>query len=266
MPQQRRKTSLRRAAGTVQDQFLGRMRELKEDPTIVLPECPVAEPRVLAQLRGKLERLREGKVGFLDRFDRGIFGAARESVKLADRTEQTVLLDAKIAGTRRFYLQRGQINRGCTLGVQNHDQPRVLILAYAEMAKKAGLHFFAGTDVVWCTGATPLPPAEWFGALTGEALELHAETSEEWGCGHTDRHRVLLEFRGGPTIAACGNCGAKVEGLHKRLRERYVGPQQRQPVEVKLLHPDGTLHEPAREPLAKYRAGLLDEDGLLKAS
>jgi hypothetical protein len=231
---------------------------------VILPACPDSEPKAIASLRRKLERLKEGKVGLLDRFDRGIFGAVRATIPVAEWDAAPVLLDAKVAGVRRFYLQRGHATRACALGVQNHDQPRVLLLAYGEMAKKEGLHFFAEADQVVCTGAKPAPRPQWFDAIAGEAIELRPEAPEEWGCGHTDRARVDLEMRGGPSITCCGPCGTRVEGLHKRVRERYVGPQQRQPVEVHLLKADGTSHEPGREAVAKYRAGLLDEDGLLK--
>ncbi len=262
----RRKSSLRTAAGTVQDQFLSRLRELREDPTLCLPDCIGREPGALARLRRGLERLKAGKVPLAARFDRHVLGAAAKAIKLAEWDAAPRLLDAKIAGQRRFYLQRGHVNRMCSLGVQNHDEARVLMVAYGTMAKRHGLHFFAGKRL-WCTGKIPQPPQEWIDGL-GETggVSFLGSVEPGWACRHDDRARVRLQWRDGPWLQACGECGRRAGGLHQRVRQGYLGPVNRQPVEVDVRLPDGFVHVPEREQMARYRAGLVGETELAAAA
>lgn len=265
MPQRRRKSGLRTAAGSLQDQFLDKMAALAEDPTLVLARSHGPEPRPLARLRRRLDALKAGKVPLAARFDAHVLGATYRAMQLADWEAVPRMLDAKVAGQRRFYVQRGQVVRACSLGVQNYDHPRVLLLAYASMAQRHDLHFFALPDGVVCTGKAATPPDEWFAALAGDALQL-AKEGEGWGCAHGDRDRVLLGLADGPTIRVCGPCGQKAEGLHKRLRERYVGPQMKRPVTVAVVKADGTTREPSREALARYRAGLALEADVIRSA
>ncbi len=267
MPGPRRKTSIRTVSGTTQDLFSARLRALRDDPLIILPDAVGDEHPAVARIRRRLERSRAGKAGFLGRLDRGLVGAVVKSMALAERTEFTHLLDAKVAGNRRFYLQVGHVERACSLGVQNHDDPLALLMAWRSTATKKHLHLFASRDGFWCSGATPSPPAEWLQALGEKAnAPLSEEAPGRWGCGHADRARALLRFRGGPAIALCAPCGKKAERFHGLLRERYAGPQVRQPVDLAVLRPDGSEAAPGREAMAKYRAGVMSEDGLIRSA
>jgi hypothetical protein len=291
MPQRRRKSGLRTAAGSLQDIFLDRMERLAEDPTLVLARSQGPEPRPLAKLRRQLEALKNGRTPLAARFDAHVLGATHRARKLAEWEAVPRMLDAKVAGQRRFYVQRGQVVRACSLGVQNFDQPRVLLLAYNSMAQRHGLHFFALPDGVVCTGKAATPPPEWFANVGGEsvalALEPVAESAESaegarsrrsadsaagpagqvWGCGHPDRDRVLLGLERGPRIAVCGPCGQKAEGMHRRLRERYVGPQQKRPVTLHVQKADGgEIKEPSREAMARYRAGIATETDVIRSA
>ncbi|HET6398314.1 MAG TPA: hypothetical protein VFH47_02030 [Candidatus Thermoplasmatota archaeon] len=259
MPQQRRKSSLRTAAGTTQEAFLARLRELREDPTVVLPQVDGDGPKPLRSLASKLERMKERGPGFLDRFDKGIVGAVAHTCRIADQESVPRLLDAKIAGQRRFYLHRGHVDRAAMIGVQNFDEPRVLLVAYTLMAQKHGLHFFATDSGLWCTGAAADPPAAWVDGFSREIGIRLERVGDRILCPHRDPVRVLMGFEDGPGLAVCGPCGRKAGGVHKQLRAHYVGPKRKHPVTVCVLHPDGSTAPVEREQLARFRAGLVDE-------
>ena len=176
------------------------------------------------------------------------------------------MMDAKIAGQRRFYVQRGQVTRACSLGVQNFDHPRVLVLAYATMAQRHGLHFFAARDGVVCTGKAATPPPTWFEAVGSDAVSLSQESAGLHGCGHADRARVLLGLADGPTVACCAPCAGRLEGLHRRMRERHVGPHQKRPFTIQVRKADGQVKEPSREALARYRAGIASEADIIRSA
>ncbi len=260
-PRRKRRTSIRTAAGTVQDQFKQRIAALRDDPLRVLPDCPDGDPKPIAKMRGRVERMAAGKVSFLDRRDKSIVGAVANALPLADLEAIPRIADHKVAGKRRFYLQRGHVARNCSLGVQNHDDPIALLMAYRQVAKDHGLHFFTGPRLV-CSGTTPKPPAEWLADLT--ECKLAAEAPDRFGCGHQDVDRVLLRFIDGPGIAVCGACSRKEGSVHARIAQRYAGPKQRQPVDVMRLGADGTVHDLESEKVAAYRGGLLSEADLLR--
>lgn len=266
MPQRRRKSGLRTAAGSLQEQFLQRMVRLAADPTVVLARSSGPEPRPLAKVRRQLEALKSGRTPLAARFDVHVLGATYRAMALADWEAVPRLLDAKIAGQRRFYIQRGQIVRACSLGVQNFDQPRVLLLAYASMAQRHDLHFFALADHVVCSGKKAVPPGDLFALLGGDKVTFTPAGEGAWACPHPDRDRVVLGFSEGPTLACCAPCGVRLEGLHRRIRERYIGPEQKKPVTLQVRRASGTTVEPTREAMARYRAGIATEEDLVRSA
>lgn len=259
----KRRTSIRTAAGTAQQAMGERLAALRDDPLRVLPECVGEEPAPLAKIRKRLERVAAGKVGFLDKRDKGVVGAVVQSIPLADAEAYPRLADAKVAGRRRFFLQRGQVIRGCMLGVQNHDEPRALVMAYHHLAKQYELHFFAGPRL-WCTGQTPRPPQPWLDALTEKIGHEPTIEGDTYRYGDADRPRMRITFRGGPSIEIDSSRCRAVGNLHAHMAAGYAGPRQRHPFEVHAIMPDGSAVEPEREKLAAYRAGVVRDSEVLE--
>ena len=258
----KKRTSIRTAAGTAQERFLERLRALRDDPTRVLPEVIGPEPKPLAKVRAGIEKAATGRPGFAAKRDKGVVGAVVQSMPLAELEAVPRLVDHKVGGRRRFYLMRGQVERSAMLGVQNHDDPLVLLMAYRAMAKKHGLHFFA-TDRLVCSGAEAHPPAAWWdqvGAKAGVAWEDHGIRT----CPHPHDDLVRVGFPGGPHGAVCGRCAP--EGLHASMKQRFAGPHERRPFEVRVLRGgvDGEAMEVERELLASYRAGVADERTVIR--
>ncbi len=257
----KRRTSIRTAAGVAQDKYLERVRALRDDPLCVLPDCPEGDPKPIAKIRAGIERIVAGKKpGFFDRRDKGVLGAVVQSLPLAELDAVPRLLDHKVGGKRRFFLQRGHVARTCMLGVQNHDDPQVLLMAYREMAKEQGLHFFAMPGLV-CSGETPKPPQEWLEQLATDCGATLTTSEEGWTFGEPGADCVRLRFRGGPAL----DVASAKEPVHRTLVGRYAGPKRRHPVEVTLVL-DGQEQEPDRERLAAYRAGVESERSLLKSA
>ncbi len=256
----KKRTQIRTAAGTVQEQYVARIRDLRSDTSRILPQCLGDEPKSLRKIRARIEKMGT-EPGFFDRRDKGIVGAVAHAIPLAELEAVPRIADHKVAGKRRFYLQRGQVSRAASIGVQNFDDPLALLLAYRDMAKSDGLHFFAFPKL-WCSGTTPNPPEAWIDHLTD--IPLKAEAPDRFGCGHADTDRVMLRFPDGPGIAICPTCAKKEGHMHGRIAGRYAGPKQRQPVDVVRLGADGTEHPLNAEAVASYRGGLVNEHQLLQ--
>ncbi len=260
-PQKKQKTSIRTAAGTAQRSFSERLKALRADPLRVLPDCPNGEPKAIAKIHAGLDKIVTGKVGFLLKRDKGIVGAVLSSIELADQEAFPRLIDHKVGGTRRFFIQRGHVPRSCLLGVQNHDDARTLLMAYRPLAKSDKLHFFADPGIT-CTGTDAQPPQAWIDALANRAGFKLETTAEGWTCGHEDKGQVRLGFGDLRGIHICGACGKKTGNLHSLIRTCYAGPKERQPVEVSVVVEgvEGAAHP---DKIAAYRGGVIDEKALV---
>src|SRR5207245_557766 len=153
------------------------------------------------------------------------------------------LLDARIDGHRRFYLQRGHTSRAASLGVQNWDDPLALLLAWQPWAARRGLHLLAGPSL-WC-GERCAPPRAWLAGLCERAgIDLAAEEAEGEGteasdgvarasCPHGEGARVEIRLDDGPgggfALRLCAACGRRARqssgaALAVHVQTRHAGP------------------------------------------
>jgi hypothetical protein len=251
----KKRTQIRTASGTLQDRLFEKIRILLDDPTVVLPICEV-DPKPIAKIRLKLEKLRDTrKPGLFDKRDKGIVGAIANAYPILDQDAIPRVADHKVAGKRRFYLQRGQVARSITIGVQNYDDPIALIFAYMDMAKAENLHFFAA-DQLHCRPNATVPAA--LLPLLHDGL-----VSEDDGVyGAPGKERVVIQFYGGDQLRLPVKKG---NNWHSLVALRYRGPKQRQPFKV-MVERDGKLLTPDREVLAGYRGGIHDDVALARSA
>lgn len=253
MPQMRRRSAVRTAAGNVQEAFLERVRAVRDDPLLVFPDLAGdgGGAREMAKLREALESAKDGKLGFFARRDKGLVGAVWACRELAGREGAPRLLDARIDGNRRFFLPVGHIERTACLGVQNWDDPLALLQAYQPFAE-GGLFFFAGPDL-WCTGKQPTLVPEWvegLGARLEVALEMDGASAR---CEHPDRASLAHVLAGGVEVRLCAACCAPETAAV--LSSRLATPGGRRPYALAVVLPDGTRREVGRDADAFYRVG-----------
>ncbi|MGB1697158.1 MAG: hypothetical protein ACPHK8_02020 [Thermoplasmatota archaeon] len=252
----KKRTQIRTASGTLQDRLFQKIETLLADPLVILPECDV-EPKPITKARARLEKLKETrKPGFFDKKDKGLVGAIANAYPILDQDAIPRVADFKVGGKRRFYLQRGQVKRGVTIGVQNYDDPIVLMLAYVDMAKQEKLHFFAG-DKLWCVGTVPTIPAPWLTSIDADLME---ESPGVYGI--PAKERVVIQFYDGDQLRLPVKKG---NNWHSAVALRYKGPRQRQPFDV-AVERNGALYTPDREVLAAYRGGIQDDKALARSA
>ncbi|MHB8634189.1 MAG: hypothetical protein ACYDBQ_09525 [Thermoplasmatota archaeon] len=266
----RGRSAIRTAAGTTQELFLERLRRLRDDPELALPDCPWGAPPAIERLRHRLSRMKGGKVGALARLDRGFVGAMARTLPLAQRSAATHLLDARIEGQRRFYLIVGHLPKPMYLGIQNFDDPLALMLAYGDLARRDRLWLFAGSRL-WCTKQAR-PPAAWFTDLAESAhLDLaleegSAEASDSmtrWGCRHPAEDRVHLRLGEGPAIALCAPC-TRDHPLVPHLNARLLGPDPERSVAAVVVRADGGELPVTGRLLQNYRNGVAGEAEVIR--
>jgi hypothetical protein len=257
MPQMRRRSGLRTASGNLQEAFLERVRAVRDDPLVVLPEVVGDEPKEIAKLRQGLEQAKAGKLGFFARRDKGILGAAWACRGLAEKDAAPRLLDTRVDGNKRFFWPVGHIAKPACLGVQNWDDPATLLMAYQPMADE-GLHFFAGVDL-WCTGRQAVLVPAWVESLATRLETTLVADGVDVRCPHPDRAALAHVLPGasptarGPEIRLCTAC------LHKEtaaaLASRVRNPGGRRPYTLEVVLPDGSRRPVGVEADAFYRVG-----------
>ena len=251
MPQMRRRSGLRTASGNLQEAFLERVRAVRDDPLIVLPQVVGDEPKELAKLRAGLEDAKAGKLGFFAKRDKGVLGAAWACRALAEKDAAPRLLDTRVEGDKRFYWPVGHISKPACLGVQNWDEPTTLLLAYQGLAEE-GLHFFAGTDL-WCTGREAVFVPDFVESLA-QRLDIElAVDGRDVRCPHTDRAALAHVLPGGPEVRLCSSCLPKETA--PTLQSRMRNPGGRRPYTLEVVLPDGARRPVAAEDDAFYRVG-----------
>lgn len=252
----KKRTQIRTASGVLQEKLFQRIETLLEDPTVILPEFLDEEPKAYQKIRAKLEKLRDTrKPSFFDKKDKGLVGAIANAYPILEQEAIPRVADFKVAGKRRFFLQRGMVNRGVTIGVQNYDDPLVLLIAYVESAKEEGLHFLAA-DKLYCTGKTVQFPQPWLDAIA-EGIELEGE--QTWGI--PAETRIVFEFEGA-TLALPAK---RKNNWNGAIGTRYRGPKQRQPFGI-MVEVNGERFEPDREVVAGYRGGIQDDAALVRST
>lgn len=261
IPQRRRKSGLRTASDGLQDEFLERQRRLSAEPLRCFPEVVGDVPAPLRRLHRILARAAGGSLPATSRFDRGFLGALRAVFKLAERDEVPRLLDVRVDGQRKFFLLHGHVNRLVLAGLQNHDDPLALLLAYGPMASRHGLVFFAGSKL-WCTGTRATPPTEWVEDLAARAEMVFSPEGDDWTCPHRDRARMAYRILDGPALLACPACAAPLVAL---LHDRILhGKRPARPVTFHVRMPDGKSLDVPDTLADAHRAGRLDATGVLE--
>lgn len=142
---------------------------LRENPTLVLPECRdetcgegLFRSCAFASLRKKLEGLKGQDQDTLARYarKRGLVGAVAGTMMLAEE-ERIPYLAARQMGDKTYvYAQRGEGDPEKLIAVQNFEDPHIRMLAVVDLAAKKNLHLYSLDDGMLCTGRTATPPPE----------------------------------------------------------------------------------------------------------
>ena len=221
-----RMRGIKKASAGVQERLRRNLDILLDDPHATLPEVTgptkkgfFSRDRMKGALKEieKVLRKRENRKWLQKRMTRqggdGIAKAYAGSLMAAHEEEISTVsvFNDQLYGSASF-VQRGKGTRLSMVGVQNHSNPKIRLLAWLEMAK-GGYWFFSWSKGFVCTGVDPAPPVEWLAeALRGAPV---AFTEPEGGgeglwvskgmdtdsVGSVGIDHLLLKFTNGIDIA-----------------------------------------------------------------
>jgi hypothetical protein len=252
-----------KTTGAKEEALLKKARELKRDPSPLLPalsdECPTAP---FDRIRSDLTKVKESAddVEALKKYMVRGENLARAYAALLyfaeERPEAVMAVVAHPTGTIP-YLTLGTASPEGQIAVQYYDDPRRLLLGYANLAKAGlfgggGFHFYALERRVVCTGKEARPPAEFISAtiarLPYKLLPMESKGLKKRVCAHLQRGETLpfLEISWAAaemTFNICRKCVREDAHLLASLLESMAVPNPDEIFEVKVEYPLEHKHQ-----------------------
>ena len=183
----------RRASGGREGELLQRATKLRGSVDPLLPtltaDCPTDR---FDRLREDLDHIREirddsGALGRVSRWSEPIVRAYAGLLRFYLEPELPGVLVAPMPGGEVTFAPLGNAPTEAQVAVQQFEDPRRLLLAYLDWARK-GFHFFATADRLYCTGRDPKPPPEFLESqLAGLPYHLTAGPDGRFDCAHLAR-------------------------------------------------------------------------------
>lgn len=166
---------IRKTSGGKEETLLSRARELRRDPSVLLPElapgCPEAP---FERIRTELDNVKESAddpEALKRLMVRGedLARAYAALLYFAEERPEAVMAVARYPTGEIPYLPLGSASPEGHIAVQYYNDPKRLLIGYLQMARPrllgpGGFHFYAMQRRVICTGREATPPAEFLSA------------------------------------------------------------------------------------------------------
>lgn len=164
---------IRRGSGVREADLVARAKALRGSVEPLLPrltpECP---PERFEKLRRELETVRaeqedEKRLGRLSRWGDPLARAYAGLLRFALEPTAPAVVAFEVPGGEVSYAPLAKTDRESEVAVQQSNDPSRLLLGYLSWARR-GFHFFATRRVLWSTGRSPTPPAEFLAEKLAE--------------------------------------------------------------------------------------------------
>ena len=227
---------VRRGSGVREQDLIARARALKERVDGLLPrltpDCPTER---FDRLRAELEEVRaaaddEKRVERLAKHGDPIARAYAGLLLYALSPTTPVVVSFPVPDGEVSYVALARAPGEAEVAVQQSDDPSRLLLGYVDWARK-GFHFFATRKVLWCTGRSPRPPADFLAERIAELPYRLLEDAprHRYVCSHlaADEPRPYVEV-GWPgadrSFCVCRKCAKADRHLLSSLSDGAVVP------------------------------------------
>lgn len=277
--------------------LVARIKRIRDDPSILLPEPTHEGSCFSAGLERKLQRVAKGwdsraRLRRLSRRGPNLVRAYAGALDLlhGEGPEAFVSIPNPTGGAEVKYAQRGNARREVQAGVQNYTDPGVRLLAFVDYAQGIRGHYIFSTDAgLLCAGRDPTPPRAFLAERAAAFRPTLQSSGDDFVCSHLRSHptgvprptdETHLEVRwakGTGAFRLCTAC-ASDGNLSLELRKRAIGPKIDEQVEVSLvLRPrcaekgTKTCHFERRVPVTGedatgYRTGKLTDRDVLEGA
>jgi hypothetical protein len=227
-------------AGRLQE----RVERLKEDPTVLIPECRHSGGCPWKGLERRLARVQRAgenreKLRRLSRRGPHLVRAYAGALDLlySDTQGAFAAVPNPFGGAEVKYASRGNAKREVQAGIQNYTDRGLRLLAYLNQTRGfRGVYLFSTSAGLICTGRKPQPPSEFLADCAAEVSPTLSKSGEDFGCAHLGRlakapprendetHLAASWKTAKGALRVCRSCAGD-ENLSTVLRKYALGPK-----------------------------------------
>ena len=281
---QRRKSSTRTAAKSMEKKLIQRAKTLRDDPFIVIPTYSDSySERCFKRVEKNIKRVERSKddVKKLNKYaKRNDLSAAVAGTLLLTHSEKAPFLAAvKTPVGETQIAMRGKASREKIVAVQHFDNPVLRLIGVKDVALKKNLHVYSWNDNFVSTGIKAEPPKGFIEFILNKTkLKVKDNVAS---CGHinsewvknrknTDLFYLRIHWRSADVFfAICENCaksrGNTIFDITKYLLEKNISDDFEIDVVGSVIKKTDDMNEPVRkEFLDEYLSGRMSDFKLIE--
>ena len=269
-----RMRGVKQASKRLEDDILGRSRDIAENPSLLRPMCAgnckkcffdkvfKDIDKVVEHKNDEAACLKYASKGFFDDMAKAYAG----TISLNAAGKIPLLATATLGGEKVPYAVRGSVAPSLLIGCQHHDDPKIRLLYYNTMIKKYKLHLYSFSDGLVCSDSPNMPEDYLFDSWWETPYKF---PGDEIDCGHKGAVSLNIRIKSlDMTIHICEDCAKDVPTL-AYLVSRICANDVLDDFEVTVEHKyhseneSGTVKIEGDE-LKQYLAGKLNDRTLVE--
>lgn len=269
-----RMRGVKQASKRLQDDLLGRSKDIAENPSLLRPMCAgncrkcvfdkvfKDVDKVVGVRNDESACLKYANKGFFDDMAKAYAG----TVSLSAAGKLPLLATAAIAGEKVPYAVRGSVNAKLLIGVQHYDDPKLRLLYYNDIIKKNRLHLYSFTDGLVCSDEPNMPEDYFYDIWWSTPYKFKDDESL---CGHEGSVALEIRIKSlDQTVHICEDCAKDVSTL-MYLVSKMCALDVLDDIEVKVLHKYHAANESGEvkiesDDLKQYMVGAFTDKSLIE--
>lgn len=268
-----RMRGVKQASKRLEDDVLGRSKEIAEDPGLLRPMCAggcrkCIFDKVFKDI-DKVARHKDDEQTLIKLASRGFDDMAKAyagTISLSAAGKVPLLATAVIGGERVPYAVRGAVSVPLLIGCQHYDDPKLRLLYYNGLVKKAGLHLYSFGENTVCSDGPKMPEDYLYDTWWETPYKF---PDDEIDCGHAGSVSLNIAVKSaGCTVHICEDCAKDVSTL-TYLVSRMCAADPLDDFDVTVEHKyhsenESGVEKIAGEDLKMYMVGKMNDRMLIE--
>ena len=269
-----RMRGVKQASKRLEDDILGRSKDIAEDPGLLRPMCAgnckkCVFDKVFKDIDKVAEHRNDESVclkyaskGFFEDMAKAYAG----TISLSAAGKIPLLATANIGGEKVPYAVRGSVNAALLIGCQHYDDPKIRLLYYNPIIKRYKLHLYSFADGLVCSDDPNMPEDYLYDAWWDTPYKFKDDGID---CGHKGAVSLNIHIKSlDKTIHICEDCVKEVPTL-AHLVSKLCAVDPLDDFEVTIEHKyhsenDSGVVKIVDDDLKAYMVGKLNDKLLLE--
>ncbi len=272
------RTFARTATKSQEKKLIENAKKLREDPFLILPECPdLGCDKYFGKIKKKLLKISKFKddIDKLEKFanKKGIEAAFAGTISLAISEKAPYLGVIKFPTGDITYAQRGKAEKEKLIATQHFDDPIWRLLGLKDLSFKKGLNIYSWNNGFVCSGVNANPPDD-FVEFIIKKLDFSRKDNVIY-CKHIDIKKVKKQESlkedyisinwksANILIAICKDCAKSTKNTIFNISKYMLSPNLSDDFKInvisKIKHKKDAFLTPESDLLKKYLSGKLSD-------